>query len=135
MAKKAQAQNMTEIAAAMRAAGFSAAEVMAALSGVKGAPHEKAHKEKTATFTKKDGTKVACTPAQAKIWSAYVDRAQNREHNLAEWEKSRKAYKPNKAIKDAIKAHPTMTRKEAMEFGFVGTKEDLRNLKAQLLKK
>lgn len=97
-------------------------------------------KAKTATFTKHDGTKVACTEAQAKAWEAYRDgytnRVASKEANLAKFEADRKAYKPSKALKDAIKAdRASITRKVAAEkYGFVGTKDDLKALKESICK-
>lgn len=97
-------------------------------------------KAKTATFIKHDGTKVACTPAQAKAWEAYrdgyTDRKASKEENLAKFEADRKGYKPSKALKDAIKAdRASITRKVAKEkYGFVGTKDDLKALKDSICK-
>lgn len=81
-------------------------------------------------FVKKDGTKVMVTPAQAAAWDKY----RNREHKTldevkAEYEAKHKDFKPSDALIQALKAKPTMTRKEAMAFGFVGTKDELKALK------
>lgn len=97
-------------------------------------------KAKTATFTKHDGTTVACTPAQAKAWEAYrdgyADRVASKEANLAKFEADRKGYKPSQALIKAIKAdRASITRKVAVEkYGFVGTKEDLKALKESICK-
>ena len=97
-------------------------------------------KAKTATFTKHDGTTVACTPAQAKAWETYRDgytnRVASKEANLAKFEADRKGYKPSQALVDAIKAdRASITRKVAVEkFGFVGTKDDLKALKEKVCK-
>ncbi len=97
-------------------------------------------KAKTTTFTKADGTTVQCTEAQAKVWEAWrdgsADRKASKEANLAKFETDRKAYKPSKALKDAIKAdRASITRKVAVEkYGFVGTKDDLKALKESICK-
>lgn len=97
-------------------------------------------KAKDATFTKHDGTVVACTKAQAEVWGkyrdGYADRVASKEANLAKFEADRKGYKPSKALKDAIKAdRASITRKVAKEkYGFVGTKEDLKALKDSICK-
>lgn len=97
-------------------------------------------KAKTATFTKHDGTKVACTPAQAEAWTkyrdGYADRQANKEANLQAWATKRQAYKPTEAFKKAIKAdRASITLAVAKEkFGFVGTKNDLKALKDSICK-
>ena len=97
-------------------------------------------KAKTATFTKHDGTKVACTPAQAEAWTkyrdGYADRQASKEANLQAWATKREAYKPSKALKDAIKANRaaiTLAVAKA-QYGFVGTKADLKALKDSICK-
>ena len=95
---------------------------------------------KLVEFTKHDGTKVKCTQAQADAWTKYRDgyanRVASKEANLAKFELDRKAYKPSKALKDAIKAdRASITRKVAAEkYGFVGTKDDLKALKESICK-
>ena len=95
---------------------------------------------KLVEFTKADGTTVQCTQAQAKVWEAWrdgsADRKASKEANLAKFEANREAYKPSKALKDAIKAdRASITRKVAKEkYGFVGTKEDLKALKESICK-
>lgn len=97
-------------------------------------------KAKTATFTKHDGTTVQCTPAQAEVWTkyrdGYADRVANKEANLKAWADKRESYKPSKALKDAIKTdRASITHKIAKEkYGFVGTKDDLKALKASICK-
>lgn len=97
-------------------------------------------KAKLVEFKKADGTTVQCTPAQAKAWEAWrdgsADRVASKEANLAKFEADRKGYKPSKALKDAIKAdRASITRKVAKEqFGFVGTKDDLKALKESICK-
>lgn len=97
-------------------------------------------KAKTATFTKHDGTTVACTPAQAKAWEAYrdgyTDRVANRDAALAKHTQAMSTYKPSKALKDAIKAdRASITFAVAKEkYGFVGTKQTLKALKESICK-
>ena len=90
--------------------------------------------EKTETFVKMDGTEVACTPAQKQAWEAYRNRSNGKtlDEVKAEWEEAHKNFKPSKELKDALKAKPTMTRKEAAALGFIGTKDELKALKAKL---
>ena len=97
-------------------------------------------KAKTATFTKHDGTTVKCTQAQADAWTkyrdGYTDRVANKEEALKVWADKRDAYKPTKALKDAIKANrASVTLAVAKEkYGFVGTKKDLATLKDSICK-
>ena len=88
-------------------------------------------------FVKKDGTTVMATPAQAKAWEAW----RSAEHKSldevkAEYAEKREGYKPSEALVEAIKANrAAITRKVAVEtYGFIGTKEDLRNLKDSICK-
>ena len=84
-------------------------------------------------FTKHDGTTVMCTPKQAAAWEKWRGREfKPLDEVKAEWEAKHKAFKPSKALKDALKANPVMTRKEAAKLGFVGTKDELKALKNEL---
>ena len=95
---------------------------------------------KLVEFTKHDGTKVKCTEAQAKAWSAYrdgyTDRVANRDKALATHQAAMSTYKPSKALKDAIKANrAAITFAVAKEkYGFVGTKATLKELKESICK-
>ena len=90
-------------------------------------------KAEMVNFTKANGEVVQCTQAQANAWAKWRDGAASRvaskEANLAKFEADRKAYKPSQAFVKALKANPTMTRPEAKAYGFVGTSNDLWNLK------
>ena len=87
-------------------------------------------KAKLVEFTKTDGSVVKCTEAQAKAWEDYRNRSRKSLDEVkAEFNKARDAYKPSQALVKALKANPTMTRKEAKAYGFVGTSNDLWNLK------
>lgn len=87
-------------------------------------------KAKLVEFTKTDGSVVKCTEAQAKAWDDYRNRSRKSLDEVkAEFNKARDAYKPSQALVKALKANPTMTRKEAKAYGFVGTSNDLWNLK------
>ena len=95
---------------------------------------------KLVEFKKADGTTVQCTEAQAKAWEAWrdgsADRKANREANLQAWATKRDGYKPTKALKDAIKANRariTLAVAKA-QYGFVGTKNDLKVLKDSICK-
>lgn len=120
--------------------GFTPAQIasMDAKAPVgKKAQKKSATKAKTATFMKynvatgKRDIAVPCTEAQKAVWEKHEFKTFDAEA----WEKQRKAFKPSKALKDAIKANPVITRKQAKELGFVGTRDDLKALKAQVLKK
>lgn len=94
-------------------------------------------KAKLVEFTKADGSVVKCTEAQAKAWEAYRSRShKSLDEVKAEFTKAREAYKPSKALVDAIKANrAAITRKVAKEqYGFVGTKDDLKALKDSICK-
>lgn len=86
-------------------------------------------KVKDTPFTKRDGTVVMTTAAQAAVWEKRRDSFANKEANLQAWEEKRKAWKPTQAFINAVKANPTMSVKQAKEFGFVGTSNDLWNFK------
>ena len=97
-------------------------------------------KAKTETFTKYDGTQVACTPAQKQAWEksqqGYADRIAKREQALAKHAQAMSTYKPSKALKDAIKANRagiTFAVAKA-QYGFVGTKASLKALKDSICK-
>lgn len=90
-------------------------------------------------YTKADGTVVMCTPAQAKQWDNFKahagDRKESFEQMKADWADKRDAYKPSKALIKAIQTNrAAVTHAEAKKLGFVGTKQDLQALKAQLCK-
>ena len=94
-------------------------------------------KAKLVEFTKADGSVVKCTEAQAKAWEAYRSRShKSLDEVKAEFTKARDAYKPSKALVDAIKANrAAVTRKVAKDqYGFVGTKDDLKALKDNICK-
>lgn len=85
--------------------------------------------EKTVAFTKHDGTVIMVTQKQYDAWTKHRENFQNKEKNLATWEENRTNFKPSKELIEALKKNPTMTRKEAKTLGFVGTSDDLWNLK------
>lgn len=91
-------------------------------------------------FTKADGTVVQCTAAQAAAWSKWREGAPERkahfEQMKATWADKKASYKPSKALEDAIrKDRASITHKVAKEqFGFVGTKQDLKALKERICK-
>lgn len=58
-------------------------------------------------------------------------KAEN-EERLAKWEEARAKFKPNKELKAFLKDNPHCTRNEAKEYGFIGTRDDLKALKASL---
>ena len=94
-------------------------------------------KAELVNFTKKDGTVVQCTQAQADAWEAYRSRSHKSFDKVkAEFTKARVAYKPSQALIKAIKAdRASITRKVAKEkYGFVGTKDDLKALKDSICK-
>lgn len=89
-------------------------------------------------FVKHDGTKVMCTPKQAEAWEKYRSREYKPLDEVkAEWEAKHKAYKPSKELKEAIKSNrASITLAVAKEqYGFVGTKAELKALKAKVLAK
>ena len=84
--------------------------------------------KKLVEFKKHDGTTVMCTPAQAKAWEAYRDRAHMSLDEV-------KALKPQISAKGKayVKAHPNCTRKEAAANGCKNiTKDGLKALKREL---
>ncbi len=89
-------------------------------------------------FVKHDGTKVMCTPKQAEAWNKWRSREYKPLDEVkAEWDKKHKAYKPSKKLIEAIKAdRASITHKVAKdEYGFVGTKAELKALKDKVLVK
>ena len=119
--------------------------VAQALSGgqTKSAPKAKAKaqtKSDKVPFTKHDGTVIYGTQKQVDAWTAYANRTfltpEERAQRLEQWQTKREGYKPSKALKNAIKANrAAITRKVAVEqYGFVGTKDDLKALKESICK-
>ena len=93
-------------------------------------------------FTKHDGTVVyAKSQKQLDAWTKYANRAyvstEERQERFAEHAKKMSTYKPSKALKDAIrKDRAAVTFAVAKEqYGFVGTKQTLKALKAEVLSK
>lgn len=114
------------------------ARVSALEKGGKGSA-PKTTSEKSATFMKynpetgKRDIEVKCTPAQKAVWEKRS--ASYKEFDKEAWEQKRASYKPSKELKDAIKKNrAAVTHKVAKEMGFVGTKKDLAELKAQICK-
>ena len=90
-------------------------------------------KGETKLITRKQAENYASrrhTDEEKAAWKA------QREKNLAEFESARKAYKPSKKLIEAIKRdRASITRKIAKnEYGFVGTKDDLKALKDSICK-
>ena len=104
-------------------------ERVTALEGKSKPSNTQKGKVKDVPFTKHDGTVVMTTQAQADAWAKRRDSYVPKETVLKDWETKRASYKPSKELLDAIKANPTITRKEAKTLGFVGTSDDLWNLK------
>ena len=90
-------------------------------------------------FVKKDGTVKMVSPKQAAVWEAARSRSNGKtlDEVKAEWNAKHDAYKPSKALIDAIKAdRAKVTHKVAKaEYGFVGTKAELKALKDKVLAK
>lgn len=97
-------------------------------------------KEKAVPFTKHDGTVIYGTAAQVAAWEAHQANYATRKHDFeqmkATWAEKKAAYKPSKALKDAIlENRAAITHKVAKEkYGFVGTKKDLQALKESICK-
>ena len=90
-------------------------------------------------YTKANGETVMCTPEQAKAWDNFKahagDRKESFEQMKATWADKRNAYKPSKELVKAIQTNRAgVTLAVAKTYGFVGTKQDLQALKAQLCK-
>lgn len=88
-------------------------------------------------YVNKKGEIKLVSEAQAKAWDAW----KNREHKTldevkAEMDEKKKGYKPSKALIEAIKANrASITREVAVkQYGFVGTKHDLKELKDSICK-
>lgn len=94
--------------------------------------------EKQYMLWSKNGTQTyEDVQARKQAWADGADERkakaeEKRKEALAEWEKKHKAFKPSKALKDALKQNPCMTRKEAKAYGFVGTRDELKALKLEL---
>lgn len=94
-------------------------------------------KAEKVAFTKHDGTVIYGTQKQVDAWTKWANREfKPLDEVKAEFEENRKAYKPSKALIEAIKRdRASVTRKVAKEqYGFIGTKDDLKALKAEVLK-
>ena len=134
-------KEMQEMMAQMQAQMQAQAELIDKLTA-QAATQTSARKAspKLVDFTKADGTVVKCTAAQAAAWGKFRDASGERkaafEEMKAGWATKREAYKPSKALVDAIKKdRASITRKIAKEqYGFVGTKDDLKALKDSICK-
>lgn len=100
------------------------------------APQPKAEKVE---FVKKDGTVKMVSPKQAAVWEAARARSNGKtlDEVKAEWNAKHEAYKPSNELIEAIKHdRASITHKVAKEqFGFVGTKQELKALKEKVLAK
>lgn len=84
-------------------------------------------------FVKADGTKKLVSPKQAEAWNKWKSRDRKPLDEVkAEYEAKHEAFKPSNELVKALKAKPTMSRKEAVAYGFVGTKDELKALKVEL---
>lgn len=86
-------------------------------------------------FTTRKGEVKLVSAAQAAVWEAH----RNRQHENLDEVKAKSAtamqgYKPSKELKEALKANPVMTTKQAKELGFpkYATGKDLKALKLKL---
>ena len=84
-------------------------------------------------FVKKNGEVKLVSAKQAAVWEAARARSNGKtlDEVKAEWEAKHKAYKPSDALIEAIKANRasiTLAVAKA-EYGFVGTKQELKALK------
>lgn len=92
----------------------------------------KASKTSTAPAktSKKSNTKVSSTkkPAKGKGKPSFEER-------MKEWGKKRDAYEPSTKLINAIKRdRASVTLEKAKTYGFIGTKQDLVNLKNEICK-
>lgn len=85
-------------------------------------------------FTHHDGRVTMETPKRAAAWSKYNENF--KPFDKEAWEKKRASYKPSKKLISAIKNdRASVTHKVAKdEYGFVGTKADLKALKDEVCK-
>lgn len=88
-------------------------------------------------FTKRNGETKLVTPAQAAAWTKWQNNSKSLDEVKAEFDSKRKAYKPSKELIEAIKLNrAAITLKIAKaQYGFVGTKADLYDLKNEVCKK
>lgn len=135
---QAQVQDIVAQAVAQALAQVSAKPARKAPTSTK----SKKSTTKKFPFTRKDGVVVyAKSQAQHDSWTKYANRShvskEEREERFAEHEQAMQAYKPSKALKDAIrKDRASITFAVAKEqYGFVGTKLSLKALKAEVLSK
>ena len=93
-------------------------------------------KVKDVPFTKHDGTVVMTTQAQADAWAKRRDNFVDKETALKDWETKKAEYKPSQAFIDAIKADRSKITFEIAkkQYGFVGTKNSLKDLKDSICK-
>ena len=138
---QAQVQDIVAQAVAQALAQVSAKPARKAPTSTK-SKATKQNKGGKFAFTKHDGTVVyAKSQKQLDAWTKYANRsyvtAEERQERFAEHAKAMQAYKPSKALKDAIrKDRASVTFAVAKEqYGFVGTKATLKALKAEVLSK
>lgn len=119
----------TQMEERLRKAGMNEEVIASALEATFG---------KTVQFKRADGTIRNVSEGQARAWEKFRANAPERRERFekmkADWDEKRQAYKASKELIEAIKANrASVTRKIAKEqFGFVGTKEDLKKLKDEI---
>ncbi len=90
-------------------------------------------------FVKKDGTVKMVSKAQARVWEEARNRSNGKtlDEVKAEWNAKHDAYEPSEELIKAIKANrASITHGIAKEqYGFVGTKKELKALKDKVLAK
>lgn len=90
-------------------------------------------------FIKADGTKKLVSPKQAEAWNKWKSNSNGKtlDEVKAEWNAKHDAYKPSNELIEAIKLNrASITHKVAKsEYGFVGTKAELKALKDKVLAK
>lgn len=119
-------------------AEICAQAVMQALqaSGIVGkGERTKAPEEPKVEFVKRNGEKKMVSAAQARAWDAAREASDERKATYATRRAAFVAGKVPKALKDAIiKDRASVTVEVARSLGFVGSKKDLKALKAEILK-
>lgn len=111
------------------------AEAVAQAMAAQVSARTKAPKEPKVEFVKRNGEKKMVSAAQARAWDAAREASDERKATYATRRAAFVAGKVPKALKDAIiKDRAAVTAEVARSLGFVGSKKDLKALKAEILK-
>lgn len=134
MAQNITKKELMDIIEQLRASNTALQNALAQATAQPKGTRTQAPEEPKVAFKKRNGEVKMVSKAQADAWTAARDAADERK---ATYDARRKAFTSAacpKALEDAIrKNRAAVTAQVARSLGFVGTKQDLKALKEQIL--